>query len=156
MESIQEHSCNPFAGDACDQCLDQITEWQYEVWSRQMASMMNTLEELEELTNGMHDELAEHMQRLADEVAESEPSNPDPEFPEVPLKKPKKRSRQSKKGDRFISKRVTIVAPNQAAPVGTSTSQEGDTRSTIPDHPGGSPEAKPPFEFRDEDFPPLQ
>jgi hypothetical protein len=121
-----------------------------------MASMMNTLEELEELTNGMHDELAEHMQRLADEVAESEPSNPDPEFPEVPLKKPKKRSRQSKKGDRFISKRVTIVAPNQAAPVGTSTSQEGDTRSTIPDHPGGSPEAKPPFEFRDEDFPPLQ
>lgn len=164
METNQEHSCNPFSDDTCDQCLEDLVDWQQEVWARQMASIMNALEELEERTDGMHDELAELLQRAAEDVDEPEPSNPDPEPFEVPLKKPKKRSRQSKKGDQFISKRTTVVASNQASASMPPKQEEGARpilldRSGCPlgaQSPEDTLETRPPFEFRDEDFPPLQ
>jgi hypothetical protein len=164
MEPDHEHSCNPFSDNTCDQCLEDLIDWQREVWAKQMASIMGALEELEERTDGMYDEVAELLRNAAEEADEPEPPDPDPELPEVPLRKPKKRSRQSKKGDQFTSKRTTIVAPSQT-PASTSPDQEENARFILLNHPEDLPgvespkdlpEAKAPFEFRDEDFPPLQ
>lgn len=145
MDVIEVHTCNPFDDDICQACKTRL---QRDLWAFHMRSILQSLEELEELV----DELQEDVGQLVRLKEVEEPDLSKPPTPEVPVRKARKRSRQNKKGDNFVNKRITVHAPNQTVPA----DQVLSNTTTVKSRPAGTSQVQTPFVLRSEDFPPLQ